>query len=105
MTASNGGAGRMCQRSRNRDKNLVTYWYECACIDLRVFWGPQKSAKCTDFKGLRSSVPLATFNRDKNLVTSPRVGSTGFRWVKWAVTPNREKHLASPQFGFALGRM
>lgn len=54
---------------------------------------------------LRSYVPLATFNRDKNLVKSPRAGLSGFRWVLGAVTANRDKYLANPRFGFALGRM
>jgi hypothetical protein len=60
---------------------------------------------CGFHEALHKRVPLATFNRDKNLVKSPRVGFSGFRWVLGAVTANRDKYLAGPWSGFALGRM
>ena len=89
----------------NRDKNLVTRWYECVCGYFRRGEGGLMCGKLRVGKGLRSWVPLATFNRDKNLIKAPRAGLSGFLWVRGAVTTNHEKYRADPQIGFALGRM
>jgi hypothetical protein len=53
----------------NREKNLVNHWcaYVCACICrcIEVF----EVGIGSDLKGLHSLVRVATFNRDKNLVS------------------------------------
>jgi len=80
---------------RKRVRSLVHRWrvhiwaqlYHIATLLGRGF--PSVS------EGLRSGVRVATFNREKNLVTSPRRETRGFCGVMWAVTPNREKILAN----------
>ena len=91
--------------SGNRDKNLVNHWYESICVGFGVARVLFRRSKSRGFKALRSEVPLATFNRDKNLIKSPRADLSGFWWVMGAVTTNRDKYLAGPQCGLALGRM
>ena len=53
----------------NREKNLVNHWceYVCACIYrvIEVF----EVGIGSDLKGLLSLVRVATFNRDKNLIS------------------------------------
>ena len=48
---------------------------------------------------MHSGAPLATFNRDKNLIKAPKVDVMGFGRVKGAAAPNRDEFLATRCLG------
>ncbi len=64
-----GSAGINQELFGNREKNLVNHWceYVCACIYRRI--EVFEVGIGSDLKGLHSLVRVATFNRDKNLVS------------------------------------
>ena len=105
MIAGGGVSGWVTPECRNRDKNLLSLWRECVCGDCGQPGTSSRCANSHDFKPLHSKVRVATFNRDKNLIKSPRAGLSGFPWVTGAVTTNRDKYLAGLRVGLALGRM
>ena len=54
---------------RNREKNLVKRWCEDICAHFRSSIEVFEVGIGGDLEGLHSLVRLATFNRDKNLIS------------------------------------
>lgn len=84
---------------RNREKNLVRKWRVRNWAQHYQITPPLRSGFSTVFEGLHSGAPLATFNREKNLVKSPGRATRGFCGLRLGATTNREKILANQNSG------
>ncbi len=88
-------------RNPNRDENLVSLWYEPVSGVRCRFGGDCQAVICCFFEDLRSSGPLATFNRDKNLASASRAGLQ-LMWAQWRRTTkdiSRVRFLDSLRMG------
>lgn len=98
-----GSDGCVGERNRIRENNLENPRSACIRVQIYRFWGGSRGGFQEIVEGLLSRVPVATFNRDKNLIKAPRARLAGFGWVIGVAALNRDEILAFPLIGYAMG--